>query len=57
LTIEEDANMPTCNLSEIIHNTWLQQSSKKGDDLFDVTTNDLVRALEQQIRYKNAFDG
>jgi hypothetical protein len=57
LTIEEDANMPTCNLSEIIHNTWLQQSSKKGDDLFYVTTNDLVRALEQQIRYKNAFDG
>ncbi len=52
LTIEEDANMLTYNLFETIHNTWLQQSSKKGKDLSNVTIYDLVRALEQQIHYK-----
>jgi hypothetical protein len=47
LNIEEDANMPTCNLFETVHNTWLQQCGKKGKDLFNATVDDLVRALEQ----------
>jgi hypothetical protein len=38
--------MLTYNLFETIHNTWLQQSSKKGKDLSNVTIYDLVRALE-----------
>jgi len=44
--------MPTYNLFETIHNTWLQQFGKEGKDLSDATIDDLVRALEQQIRYK-----
>jgi hypothetical protein len=47
LTIDENANMFTCNLSETIHNTWLQQFDKEGKDLFDATTNDLIITLEQ----------
>jgi hypothetical protein len=39
--------MFTCNLSEKIHNTWLQQFDKESKDLFDATTNDLITALEQ----------
>ncbi len=44
--------MLTCNLFETIHNTWLQQSRKKGKDFFDATVDDLIRALEQQTCYK-----
>jgi hypothetical protein len=47
LNIEKDAKMPTCNLFEMIHNTWLQQFGKKGKDLFNAIVEDLVRALEQ----------
>jgi hypothetical protein len=57
LTIEEDANMPTCNLFEMVHNTWLQQSSKKGKDLFNATIDNLVRALEHHTWYRMHFTG
>ncbi len=57
LTIGEDVNRHICNLFETIHNTWLQQSGKKGNDIFDATIDDLVRALEEQIRYKTRLMG
>ncbi len=52
LSIDEDANMPTCNLSKIIHNTWLQQSRKKGKDIFNATFDDLIKALKQYTHYR-----
>jgi len=44
--------MPTCNLLEIVHNTWLQQFGKKGKDVFDAIVDNLIRALEQQTWYR-----
>jgi len=52
LSIDEDANMATCNLFEIIHNTWLQKFWKKGKDLFDAMFDDLIKALKQYTHYK-----
>jgi hypothetical protein len=39
--------MPTCNLFEIIHNTWLQQFGKKGKHIFDTKFDDLIKVLKQ----------
>jgi hypothetical protein len=47
LDIEEDANMPTCNLFGMVHNTWLQQFGEKGQDLFNAMVDGFVRVLEQ----------
>jgi hypothetical protein len=57
LTIEKDANMHTCNLFEMVHNTWLQQSNKKGKDMFDATIDNFVRALEHHTWYRMHFMG
>jgi hypothetical protein len=43
--------MPSCNLGEIIHNKWLQQSSNRGNNLYVATVDDFVRALMQVSRY------
>ena len=34
LTIDELAEMPSCNLTKTIHNKSLQASRNKGDDLY-----------------------
>ena len=49
--------MPSCNLSETMHNVWLQQSGKKGTDLYVATCDDLVRALMQQTKYHDYLKG
>jgi hypothetical protein len=43
--MEEEANMPTCNLSEIIRNIWLQQSGKKGTCLFATMFYDYMQTF------------
>lgn len=37
MTIDEHAEMPTCNLVETMHNKWLQQSGNKMVYLYEVT--------------------
>lgn len=49
--------MPSCNLAEIVYNAWLQQSGKKGRDLYAATADDLIRALQQQTRYRSFLRG
>jgi hypothetical protein len=46
--------MPSCNLSETIHNMWLQQSSNHGNDLFAATCDDKIRVVMQLTNY-NAY--
>jgi hypothetical protein len=43
--------MPSCNLTETVHNKWLQQSSNQGNDLYAATVDDFVRVLIQVSRY------
>jgi hypothetical protein len=45
LSLEEMADKPSCNLSEIVHNKWLQQSGNCGNDLFAATCDDKIRAV------------
>jgi hypothetical protein len=51
LSLEEMADMPSCNLSETAHNKWLQQSGNHVNDLFDATCDDKIRAAIQMINY------
>ena len=50
-TDSELAEMPSCNLSETIHNKWLQQSGNRGSDLYVATVDDFVRAFMQCTNY------
>ena len=45
-------DLPSCNLSEIVHNKWLQMSGKRGNNLFDATCNDSIRAWMQMTNYR-----
>ena len=47
----ELAKMPSCNLSETVHNKWLQQSGNRGSDLYVATVDDFVRAFMQCTNY------
>jgi hypothetical protein len=42
--------MLTCNLVEIVHNIWLEQSRKHGASLFIATSDDYVRAFKQYLQ-------
>ena len=42
MTIDERAEMSTCNLTETIHNMWLQQSCNKMTYLNDAMVDDLI---------------
>ena len=57
MTKEELAEMPSCNLVESVHNKWLQQSGKKGNDLFVAAVDDLVRAFMQVVAYFQFLKG
>jgi hypothetical protein len=46
-----EANMPTCNLSELIHNIWLQQFVKRGAYLYVTTLDDYVQTFKQSAMY------
>jgi len=43
--------MPSYNLTEIVHNRWLQQLENHGKDLYIATIDDFVRAFMQMVRY------
>jgi hypothetical protein len=45
LTKLELAKMPSCNLAELMHNKWNQQSGNRGSDLYIATVDDFIRAL------------
>jgi hypothetical protein len=49
--------MPSCNLSETVHNKWLQQSGNHGNDLFATTCNDKIRAVMQMTNYRTYLKG
>ena len=49
--------MPTCNLAETIHNKWLQQSGKRGTNMYVATVDDFVRAFIQMVRYYQYLKG
>ena len=45
--------MLTCNLSETMHNKWLQVSGNKMVDLYSATFDDYNRAALQSSGYFN----
>ena len=45
--------MPTCNLSETMHNKWLQASGNKMVDLYSATVDNYSRAALQSSGYFN----
>ena len=51
------ADIPTCNLSETIHNKWLQASGKRGADLYVATCDDWIRAFMQMTNYRVYLNG
>lgn len=55
--MDELADMPSCNLSETIHNKWLQQSGNRGSDLYVATVDDYVRAFQQSTNYHAYLKG
>ena len=57
LTEDELGLIPTCNLAETVHNKWLQQSEKRGTDLYIATVDDYVRAFMQMVRYYQFLKG
>ena len=57
LTFEEEAAVPTCNLSETVHNKWLQASGNKMVDLYSAMVDDYSRAALQSTAYFNFLKG
>jgi hypothetical protein len=57
LSLEEMADMPSCNLTETTHNKWLQQSGNHGNDLFAATCDDKIRAVMQMTNYRAYLKG
>lgn len=45
MTLNEDANMLTCNLSKTIHHKWHLMYGEKGIDSFETIVDNLTRAL------------
>jgi hypothetical protein len=57
LSLEEMANMPSCNLLETVHNKWLQQSGNRGNNLFAATCDDKIRVVMQITNYRAYLKG
>jgi hypothetical protein len=57
LSLEEMADMPSCNLSQTAHNKWLQQSSNRGNDQFAATDDDKIRAVMQMTNCRAYLKG
>ena len=54
---EEEAAVPTCNLSKTVHNKWQQASGGKISDLYQATLDDYARAALQSLFYFNYLRG
>ena len=50
-------DLPSCNLSGTVHNKWLQMSGKRGNNLFDATCDDSIRAWMQMTNYRAYLKG
>jgi hypothetical protein len=57
LSLKEMVDMPSCNLSETVHNKWLQQSGNRSKDLFTATYNNKILAVMQMTNYKAYLKG
>ena len=57
LSLDERADMPSCNLAETIHNRWLQQSGNQMTCLYEATVDDLIRAFIQTTNYRTYLKG
>ena len=57
LTPDELVEIPTCNLSETVHNKWLQAFGKRGTDFFVATCDDWIRAFMQMTNYRSYLCG
>jgi hypothetical protein len=57
LSLKEMVDMPSCNLSETVHNKWLQQSNNRGNDLFATTCDNKIPAVIQMTNYRAYFKG
>ena len=57
LSLDERANMPSCNLAETVHNRWLQQSGNQMMSLYEATVDDLIRAFMQTTNYRTYLKG
>jgi hypothetical protein len=49
--------MSTCNLSKIIHNIWVQLSSKRGTCLFAATFDNYVLTFKKSYSYYAFLQG
>ena len=50
-------DLPSCNLSKIMHNKWLEMSEKRVNNLFDTTCDDSIRAWMQMTNYQAYLKG
>ena len=57
LSLDERADMPSCNLAETVHNRWLQQSENQMTCLYKATVDDLIRAFMQTTNYRTYLKG
>jgi len=51
------ADMPSCNLFETVYNKWLQMYGNRGNNLFDATCDDSIRAWMQMTNYRAFLRG
>jgi hypothetical protein len=54
---DELAEMPSCNLTETVHNKWLQASGNRGNDLYTATVDNYIRAFTQVVAYYQFLKG
>ena len=57
LTMEQRAEMPTCNLAETIHHKWNTQSGNSMQSIYEATLHDLICAFMQITNYRNWLKG
>ena len=57
MTAKEFAQMPNCNLSESIHNQWLQASGDIGGDLYVATMDEYICVILQVVEYHQFLKG
>lgn len=57
LTLEEIAEVPTCNLAETIHSTMKRASGNKMTCPYEATIHDMIRAFMQITNYRAWLKG
>ena len=57
LSLDERADMPSCNLAEAVHNTWLQQLGNQMTCVYKATVDDFIRAFMQTTNYRTYLKG